>query len=155
MMTYLQNSFTMPGATSPVNAPFSSQYKFWAPRPIPEFSSNSYNAGIAMKGGHSTFSTLGISRNFAMIVETRSRASATVLFIFQFPATTGVRFIIMATSLGVQQQKDGPTQAGRFDLPQDPAEIGGQFPDRLQRKRVHLQAGILHAKYPHIASTDQ
>src|SRR6266498_5761872 len=39
MMTYLQNSFTIFGATSPVKAPFSSQCISCAPRPISVFSS--------------------------------------------------------------------------------------------------------------------
>ena len=44
-----------------------------------------------MNGGHSTFSTFGSRGSFALITETSSWASATVLFIFQFPATSGVR----------------------------------------------------------------
>src|SRR5512138_2212108 len=94
MMTYLQNSLTIPGATSPVNAPFSSQYRFCAPTPIGEPSSSEATAGIARKGGHTTFSTFEIAPSRALMAETRSRASAAVLFIFQFPATSDVRDIL-------------------------------------------------------------
>src|SRR5260221_10723915 len=66
---------------------------FCAPRPMPELSSMAETAEIDMKGGHNTFSTLAISRRGALNFATRSRASATVLFIFQFPATMGVRLI--------------------------------------------------------------
>src|SRR5688572_7627488 len=155
MMTYWQNSFTMPGETSPVNAPFSSQYKFCAPSPISEFLSNSYTAGMATNGGHNIFSTFEISCNFSLIVNTRSRASAAVLFIFQFPATTGIRFIVMISSLGVQQRTDEPTQVWRFDRLQVPAGIGGQSPDHPQQRRVHLLANSLHAQCPHTVSTGQ
>src|SRR5512138_424920 len=94
MMTYLQNSFTMPGAVSPVNAPFSSQCRFCAPRPMPEPSSIPATAGIARNGGQRTFSTFAMAPNFALMAETSSRASAAVLFIFQFPATSDIRDIL-------------------------------------------------------------
>src|SRR5215211_5665076 len=108
-MTYWQNSFTMSGATSPVNAPFSSQCRFCAPRPIPDPARISAKAGIAMKGGHKTFSTFAISFSFACIVETSPRASATVLFIFQLPATSGVRILIyLLNTKGTKEHEGKP-----------------------------------------------
>jgi hypothetical protein len=56
-------------------------------------SSISATAFKDINGGHSTVSTTVISPRGMLIVETRSRASATVLFIFQFPATSGVRML--------------------------------------------------------------
>jgi hypothetical protein len=45
--------------------------------------------GSETNGGHKTFSTPLISLNFGTIELTSSLASPTVLFIFQFPATSG------------------------------------------------------------------
>src|SRR5688572_30126184 len=154
-MTYAQNSFSIAADISPVNAPFSSQCMFCAPRPISVPASIADNAGNAMNGGQRIFSTFLMSRNCVLIFETRSPASATVLFIFQFPATTGIRFIFMASSLRFRQQTNGSTRAWKFDHLQDLAGVGGQFPDRLPLQRIHLQAGILHAMYLHTVSTQR
>src|SRR5687767_6970742 len=125
---------------------------FCAPRPISVPASIVDKAGNAINGGQRTFSTFLISRNCMLIFETRSWASATVLFIFQFPATTGIRLIFMASSLRFRQQTNGSTRAWRFDHLQDLAGVGGQFPDHLPLKRIHPQAGTLHGMYLHTVS---
>src|SRR3990172_8941730 len=91
MITYLQNSFTIPGETSPVNAPFSSQCRFWAPNPISVPISIAEIGISAINGGQRTHSTDVTSCSPGTISATNPRASSMVLFIFQLPATNGVR----------------------------------------------------------------
>src|SRR5512135_241518 len=90
-MTYLQNSTNMGGAISPVNAPEASQCIFWAPTEIEVPSSMAATGKIEVNGGHRTMSTPPTLFKPSNSSYTRIRASATVLNIFQLPATSGRR----------------------------------------------------------------
>src|SRR4030067_3744129 len=92
-MMYWQISATIGGETSPVYAPAFSQCMFWAPIPMSVPSSKADTASKAVKGGQSTFSTPLIACKPGTISETICLASVTVLYIFQLPATTGVRMV--------------------------------------------------------------
>src|SRR5688572_30798976 len=78
--------------TSPVKAPFSSQWRSCPPtlRVVPTQISEA--RGRYTKGGQTIFSTLPTESGFpALISSSRVRAAAAVVFIFQLPATMGVR----------------------------------------------------------------
>ena len=79
------------GEISPVNAPCSSKYIFWAASPILAGPMASRTAARAVKGGPSTTSTFSTSITPRRTPRVSSTASATVLCIFQLPAMIGVR----------------------------------------------------------------
>ncbi len=90
-MTYWHSSASMSGEISPVNAPCSSKYIFWAASPILAGPMASRTAASAVKGGPSTTSTFFKSITPRRTPRVSSTASAMVLCIFQLPAMIGVR----------------------------------------------------------------
>src|SRR5713226_444578 len=90
-MTYRHpRSASMTGETSPVKAPAASQNMSCAPSPTADPSKILDTSARLVKGGHTATSTLAGSA-LRVIAETRARASATVVCIFQLPTTNGVR----------------------------------------------------------------
>src|SRR5688500_17511591 len=92
-MTYSHNSCSIKGEISPVKAPCSSQYMFWAPRPTWVPVTIDLTASRAVKGGHKTTSTPLTLATASQTSWANALASATVLYIFQLPAIIGFRMI--------------------------------------------------------------
>lgn len=91
MMTWLQPESTIKDAeTSPVKAPFSSQYRSWAAILIELPSSVFETADSAVKVGATITSTSLVPSTNSRSCETRSTASLIVLLSFQLPAIMGV-----------------------------------------------------------------
>ncbi len=126
-MMYAQNSLTMFGESSPVNAPFSSQCMFCAPRPISEPVNIGAIAGNEVDGGHNTFSTSAISRNGFSIAATSSRASAEFLFIFQLPATNGFLMMLPQGSFLMISSANARAQSGALKSASKPFAINRAF----------------------------
>ena len=86
-ITYWHRLRSISGDTSPVKAPASSKYMFWAPTMtgLPETACRT--AASEMKGGQRMISTLLESGAPAATSEANAAASSSVVFIFQLPAT--------------------------------------------------------------------
>src|SRR5204862_6295203 len=76
---------------------------FWAPRRILEFRTAFETSPKAVNGGYTTMSTSFTYVSSRLQPFTRSRASATVLFIFQLPAMISFRSFCM---LFIRKRRD-------------------------------------------------
>src|SRR6266567_4483023 len=88
------SSASIVGEISPVNAPWGSQWQFWAPSPTAEPPSTSATAASAVKGGHTTTSTPRGRLSPSRTDWASARASAKPPCIFQLPTTSGVRMCL-------------------------------------------------------------
>ena len=77
--------------TSPVNAPLGSQCAFCPPSATRLSRITPPTDSSAVKGGQSTVSAGVVSWTMRLTSEARATASSRDLFIFQFPATIGLR----------------------------------------------------------------
>src|SRR5262245_45857710 len=68
---------------------------FWAPRRMFESRIALETSDNAVEGGHTTMSTSLMLANSIFKPRTRSKASATVLFIFQLPAMISLRSLFI------------------------------------------------------------
>src|SRR5208283_4578261 len=92
MMTCVQPASTSIAAEmSPVCAPSLSQCISWADTATFDPSAASAAAANAVKGGATTTSQCTACAATGLIISMKCTASATVLYIFQFPAITGLR----------------------------------------------------------------
>src|SRR5579859_1647255 len=98
----------MTAAISPVKAPTLCSLMFWAPRRMFESRMALETSARAVKGGQTTMSTSLTLASSILSPRTRSKASATVLFIFQLPAIMSFRSLFIA-SLGLPVAESGHT----------------------------------------------
>src|SRR6185369_10483722 len=85
----------IPAAISPVKAPKFCSLMFCAPSRRLESRMALETASNAVNGGHTTMSTSLTLASSSFKLRTRSSASATVLFIFQFPAMISFRSLFI------------------------------------------------------------
>src|SRR5688572_11464933 len=127
MITNSANSRTIGGEISPVKAPFSCQCRFCAPILSVVPTAMASTKGRYGYGGQTIFSTPSISSTPpAFIASIRSRAVGATRFIFQLPATIGIR----ATSGAKLHQAAGVRHGKRQHVlgrerPQRAAAAGG------------------------------
>src|ERR1043165_129361 len=95
-MTYrTENSLSIPAQISPVNAPKLCSLMFCAPRRRFESRTAFDTDSSAVNGGQTTMSTSFTLARSIFKSLTKAKPSATVLFIFQLPATINFRFLFM------------------------------------------------------------
>ena len=123
------------GEISPVKAPCSSQWQFWAPERHrgPRAAPRPPRAAT-VKGGHTTTSTPRVRRSPSRTVWASSRASACVPCIFQLPTTSGVRIRPRSSSAAT------PGQHAALEELEERAARGGHVADPVHH------AGALHRR---------
>src|SRR3990172_10674295 len=96
-MTYFTKSLSIKGEISPVIAPFSANHIFWAPKCKlrGRCSKVSVKGTSQTNGGQRTISTESKSSAALLIVDAKTTASASVVFIFQLPITKGLRILLL------------------------------------------------------------
>ena len=99
MMTYPAPASASIGALiSPVNAPSRAHARFWPAMPMFVLRAASATAWRAVNGGAMTISTSSTSATRLRNCLAKATASWTVLNIFQFAATNGVRMVLTSVT---------------------------------------------------------